>query len=1126
MDKLVEIIEGLSSSDGPTRIECEKSLRYYQDNDLENTIMTILKLMKCHKDQQIRLQCAILIRNIFRVFIKSSTLDEMEEEKNEETAANSQEEDEKDYWKLLSEKAKNFVKTELINNITAETDKIVRNNICNTIIDLSSKLVLNNGWPEIITVTFDFCHSSNNEFLISGYRLLSGLLTYIPMEMEEKHALIGDICLKGLNVSNVEVRSECINLISCILEDNCLSIVKSVQPCVPLILQSLSLMAKNSSTDLTILEETEKVLQALGRMIDMNAKFFSKHIINICDILFSICMKSESELNPDFENSLKTLSIEALITIPERRPKMALSVPHFVEKIVHLSMLFMLDINNDSFNEWMNSIKEGKDDNQEMYDIGEEALDRVGKAFNEIDEAQFINILFNKVSDFLMRNTWEHKYVGIMAIAQTIEYLPDDDIEEQLDHVVHMLLQVLTDSDVRVRYAACQAIGQIALDHQPYVQKEFCNEILPALINTMNDVHLRVQSHATAAFVNYAEELDKAALGPYSDIIIDILLQKLNSSNYLLVKEQVVTAIAVIAGVIEEDFMKYYATIVPLMKDIIQKAVSAEEKTCRGKAIECISIIGLSVGKELFLEDAKECMNALLQISSTKMDSDDTVKEYIQEAIGRICRALGDDFYPYLRSIVPTILSILSLLPKPLDDDDEDLTVKMLSNGQYIGLKTSLLEDQEKALDLLIIIIEVLKENYEEYIEVTATSVIPLLNYELSDDIKQKALTAVSELIDAARIISEKNNNNTTILHAILTTSAEKVLRSLDEAKLDENCEYVLEVMIIESQGLYLCLQKAGADILPEATLNVFFNQVFKLLECSTERRALYNQKKKMEDVDEDELLIIDREEELEQNFRTNLLDVLGVLIKHHPAKFLNSCFRVCVNFINHYLNSSVSDDVALALYVCDDLLEFLQEKSVCLWEHFMDALLLNINHSNDKVRQAACYGVTQAAKIEQFEKYATITVEYLLKFIHQNNSNKKSKELIAAIDNAVAALGDVVLLHTSKFSNAQELIKIWLNNLPIKEDDAEGKRVHKNLVDLVSQNHPLLFGKDDSNIPKVVDIFLTIYETEFSDAESNKKIATLINSLDQSYLNDLANSVLTNRQTKKLNHILYLNRK
>ncbi|KJP87500.1 hypothetical protein AK88_02804 [Plasmodium fragile] len=1124
MEKIVEVIEGLSSSDSHVRNECENTLNFYKKNDLNNTVLSILKLLKSHKDSQVRLQCAILIRNLFRAYIKSSNVESGgENEKGENSVLNGEEEN---YWDLLPDNLKNIVKSELISNISSETDKMVRSNLCNNIIDLSSKLLVNKQWPELLSVTLDFCNSNNNDVLISGFKILGGILNCIPYQLELKREVVSSVCMKGLNSSDVQVRGECINLISCIVEDNNPVLVKCVQPCIPQILQSLSLMVKNSSSDISVLEECEKVLQAIGKMIDYNAKFFAKHISNLCDILFSICMKGDSELNYDFDSSLKSLSIEALITIPERRPKMALSVPRFVDKIVHLSMLFMLDINNDSFNEWMNSIKEGKDDNQELYDIGEEALDRVGKAFSELEEAEFIHILYNKVSEFLMKNTWEHKYVAIMAIAQTIEYLPEDEIEDQLEHVIKMLLQVLLDQDVRVRYAACQAIGQISLDHQPYVQKEYPRQIITALITTMNDVHLRVQSHATAAFVNYAEELDKMALLPFADMIIDILLQKLNSSNYLLVREQAVTAIAVIAGVIEEDFLKYYSTVVPMMKDIIQKAVSEEERTCRGKAIECISIIGLSVGKEIFLEDAKECMNALLQISSTKMDPDDTVKEYIQEAIGRICRALGNDFFPYLSSIVPTILSLLSILPKPLTDDEEDLTITMVSNGQYVGLKTSLLEDQEKALDLLIIIIEVLKENYKDYIEATATAVLPMLNYELSDEIKQKALTAVSELIEAARILSEKTDNNKTMLHAILTAAAEKVLKSLSDTKLDDNYEYILDVMIIESNGLYMCLQKAGSNVLPDGTLKLFFNQIFKLLQCSTDRRVVYNQKKNNEDVDEDELLIIDREEELEQNYRTNLLDILGVLIKYHSTQFLNTCCDICITFINTYMNSPNAEDVALALYVCDDLLEFLQENSVCLWEYFMNALLLNINHADDKVKQAACYGVIQATKIEAFGKYANVAVDYLLKLVQQNTSGKKPKEFVSAIDNAVAALGDVVLMHTSKFNNAEELIKLWLNNLPIKEDDAEGRRVHKNLIDLVSQNHPLLFGKDNSNTGKIIEIFLTIYETDFSDSDCNKKIASLINSLDQAYLSNLASSALTNKQAKKLNHIVNSNRK
>ncbi|SCO62121.1 karyopherin beta, putative [Plasmodium berghei] len=1126
MEKIVEIIEGLSNPDSRIRTECENTLNYYKKNDLNNTVLSILKLLKSHKNSQVRLQCAILVRNLFRGYIKSSTGDIMDKDKTDDNSLLNGEEE--NYWDLLSNNLKNIVKSELISNIGIETDKMVRSNLCSNIIDLSSKLLLNNEWPELLSVTFEFCNSNNNnDVLISGYKILGGILNCISDELHGKNEMISSICMKGLNSPSVQVRSECINLISCIVEDNNSPLIKCVQPCIPLILQSLSLMVKNSVSDVAVLDECEKVLQSIGKMIDYNAKFFSKYISNLCDILFDICMKNENELNYDFDNSLKSLSIEALITIPERRPKTALSVPHFLEKIINVSLLFMLDINNDCFNEWMNSLKESKDENQELYDIGEESLDRVGKAYSELsDGPEFIHILYNKVSEYLMKNTWEHKYVAIMAIAQTIEYLPEEEIEEQLENVIKMLLQVLLDQDVRVRYAACQAIGQISLDHQPYVQKEYPRQVITSLISTMNDVHLRVQSHATAAFVNFAEELEKSALLPFSDMIIEILLQKLNTTNYLLVREQAVTAIAVIAGVIEEDFLKYYPTVVPLMKEIIQKAVSEEERTCRGKAIECISIIGLSVGKEIFIEDAKECMSALLQISSTKMDPDDTVKEYIQEAIGRICRALGNDFYPYLSSIVPTILSLLSISPTPLVDDDDDLTITMVSNGQYVGLKTSLLEDQEKALDLLIIIIEVLKENYKEYIEATASAILPMLDYELSDEIKQKALSAISELIEAARIISDQTNNNKSMLLAILTTSAEKVLKSLSDTKLDDNYEYVLDIMIIESNGLYMCLQKAGANILPNNTLKMFFNEIFKLLQYSTDRRVIYNQKKNNEDVDDDELLIIDREEELEQTYRTNLLDILGVLIKHHTNQFLSTCCDICITFINNYLNSPHAEDIALALYVCDDLLEFLQDNSVCLWEYFMNPLLLNINHTDHKVKQAACYGVIQANKIEAFGKYANLAIEYLLKLLHQTPPSKKPKEYISAIDNAVAALGDVVLMHTSKFNNSEELIKLWLNNLPIKEDESEGRRVHKNLIDLVSQNHPLLFGKDNSNIGKIIEIFLSIYETEFSDSDCNKKIVSLISSLDQSYLSNLASTSLTNKQSKKLNHIMNASRK
>lgn len=65
-----------------------------------------------------------------------------------------------------------------------------------------------------------------------------------------------------------------------------------------------------------------------------------------------------------------------------------------------------------------------------------------------------------------------------------------------------------------------------------------------------------------------------------------------------LVLEQVVTSIASVADTAEEKFVPYYDLFMPSLKHIVENAVQKELRLLRGKTIECISLIGLAVGKE------------------------------------------------------------------------------------------------------------------------------------------------------------------------------------------------------------------------------------------------------------------------------------------------------------------------------------------------------------------------------------------------------------------------------------------------------------------------------------------------------------------------------------------------
>ena len=112
---------------------------------------------------------------------------------------------------------------------------------------------------------------------------------------------------------------------------------------------------------------------------------------------------------------------------------------------------------------------------------------------------------------------------------------------------------------------------------QPEFQIMFHNQIIPSLIGVMDDKenpryqqssdiryhciyatnvqHLRVQSHAAAAVINFCEHCQPELLEPHLDSLLGKLYTLLQSGK-IMVQEQVVTAIAAVADCAESVFVK------------------------------------------------------------------------------------------------------------------------------------------------------------------------------------------------------------------------------------------------------------------------------------------------------------------------------------------------------------------------------------------------------------------------------------------------------------------------------------------------------------------------------------------------------------------------------------------
>ncbi|GAB0179247.1 importin-5 [Grus japonensis] len=219
-------------------------------------------------------------------------------------------------------------------------------------------------------------------------------------------------------------------------------------------------------------------------------------------------------------------------------------------------------------------------------------------------------------------------------------------------------------------------------------------QVIAALLQTMEDQgNQRVQAHAAAALINFTEDCPKSLLIPYLDNLVKhlhstmvIKLQELIQKGTKLVLEQVVTSIASVADTAEEKFVPYYDLFMPSLKHIVENAVQKELRLLRGKTIECISLIGLAVGKE--------------KIS------------YMISAWARMCKILGKEFQQYLPVVMGPLMKTASIKPEValLDtqdmenmSDDDGWEFVNLGDQQSFGIKTAGLEEKATACQMLCI---------------------------------------------------------------------------------------------------------------------------------------------------------------------------------------------------------------------------------------------------------------------------------------------------------------------------------------------------------------------------------------------------------------------------------------
>ncbi|ORY01320.1 ARM repeat-containing protein [Basidiobolus meristosporus CBS 931.73] len=1090
ISQLVELLKSLVSNDNMLRSHAEDHLNtFWATQQPDMLLQALVQLIRTSDDVHLRSFSAVLLRRLsFKSLPNQSSNDNMVSP-----------------WDIVQPETRDITKKELLQSLSSETDVTVRHKLCDTIAEVvKGSLSRGEQWSEILPALFECSKSPSPDHREAAYRIFAA----VPYLIADQHTdgLKGAFTTGLQDPQSVGVRVAALKAsVSYMLETDAQSknALGSLMPQMLSVLEPLYTQKDESN-----LTDALSVLIELG---ESHTKPFRPVMPQLLNFMVQI-MKDSS-----LEDSTRQTALELLLTLAETAPGMCRKTPNFCSMIIPVALEMMTELEDDQ--DWYNTDDLDDEDNDENYVIGEHAMDRLARY---LGGKQVLPVSFQFIPPMLGSDKWEQRHAALMAISAIGEGCAKI-MEAELDKVINLVIPYLRDQHPRVRYAACNAIGQMSTDFANTLQKKFHEPILSNLVPVMDDTSCpRVQAHAAAAMVNFCEAATKKVLEPYLDTIFERLLTLLHSSK-TYVQEQAITTIATVADSAEDRFVKYYSAIMPLLINVLRQATQKEYRLLRGKAMECASLIALAVGKEAFAPNAPEFIDLLVKTQESVTEADDPQISYLLAAWARVCKVLGQDFIPYLPVVMPPLLQSAQLKPDFAVLDQEDDIESQYSpedgwefvgvNGQQIGIKTTVLEEKCTAVEMFICYSRELGAGFSPYTEKVLEIVLPLLRFYFHDGVRQAAAATIPQLLNCAKLAQPNSEYVAKMWQLVSQKITEAILNESDPG-------YLIQLFI----AYYESLETLGNNCMDVSQMEVFTKATVSQLEEYKNRLEAREQSKHGEDYDPEDEEIILEEEATEEAMLGELSKAIHTVLKTHGTAYL-PYFEQLLPLTTQFLTLNHPGTKQWAICIFDDLVEFTGPTSFRYQGHFLQAMVQALLDTGADVRQAAAYGIGMCAQFggADYADACFAAINPLFQLI--NAPNARDSENVYVTENAISAVAKVCKYNSSKF-DVNTVLPAWFAALPIENDEEEAPHVYTYLLDLLDAHHPAILGANNENIPKLVTIFTdtlvaAILSTELA-ARMVNSLKAVLGGLSDDMRNNLWNSIDVQKR-KALNDMGYL---
>ncbi|GCE97159.1 hypothetical protein ZYGM_004115 [Zygosaccharomyces mellis] len=985
------------------------------------------------------------------------------------------------HWKVLDVNLKNQIKASLLQTAFSEPKEIVRHANARVIAVIGTEELEDNQWPDLVPNLIQAASGQDAQTRqTSTFILLSLLEDFTPSLLEYIDDFLTLFEQLTNDTASLETRSlaaQALNHVSALIEEQ-----EPINPqqaarfasLIPSVVNVLDAVIKADDS-----VNSKLIFNCLNDFLLLDSQLTGNSISELIKLAVHIAVTSE------IDEDVRVFSVQFLISALSYR-KSKISQAKLGPEITMAALKVAseeIDVNDELNNE--DEAAENEENTPSTT-----AVRLLAFASSELPPSQVASVIVEHLPVMLQSaNVFERRAI-LLAISVAVTGSPDY-ILSQFDKIIPATISGLKDNEPVVRLAALKCVHQLTTDLQDEVAK-FHDEYLPLIIDIIDTAKfVVVYNYATVALDGLLEFIAYDAIAKYLEPLMNKLFYMLDSNKSSKLRCAVVSAIGSAAFAAGAAFIPYFKTSVQYLEQFIQNSSQLEGMTeddieLRALTFENISTMARAVKSEAFAEFAEPLVNAAYEAIKTNSAR---LRESGYAFIANLAKVYGENFSPFLKTILPEIFKTLELdeYQFNFDGDAEELaTFADSANEEDLQNKftvnTGISYEKEVAAAALSELALGTKESFLPYVEQSLKVLTEQV--EESYGLKETALNTAWNIVRAVLLASKFEAEvypKGIPTGSYVDANVLAVIKNARELSLTDLAdEFETSMVITVFEDVANMIKQFGAIIVSDGgdstLLESLCVQVLSVLKGSHTCQTIDLE----EDVPKDEELDAS---ETEATLQDVALEVL-VSLSHALAGDFVKVFENFKPVIFALFESKSKNKRSSSVGAVSEMVLGMREQNPFIQE-MLEALVIRLTTDKSlEVRGNAAYGVGLLCEYAGFDVSSIYGV--VLKAMYELLTTADQKALIAEDDevtreiidrayaNASGCVARMTLKHEA-FVPLEQTLPALLDHLPLKTGFEEYTPIFELIMKLYEANNAVITAAT----PKIVDIFATVFTKE-----------------------------------------------